>query len=385
MPSDLNSKKCIAVITHDCGAGGSVGNVAWNQIEQLQTTHTVHVISMQIPPSSSKNIVTHIIQPRQWGGLRRFAHVPNELSFQRAAHKALSVLSERATLNAVWCHSHGSVVFAAAAVSGQKECQILLTAHGDIYDRAVGTYDRFLTAYFKFCTKRAYAKSSQIQALSPYMQEVIQANTDEPAKVIVIPNGVDPSEIGLDANVERRPEFFSSNAELSLLFIGNMRPIKGVRFLLHAIALLAPDKKITLTCIGDGPELIELKALTAHLSIADKVSFLGAVPRANLAEHYLSADLLCVPSESDALPTVVLEGFCAGLPAIGSRTGGIIAMLGDGRGFLFETGNAKQLAEILTLILADKSMLATMSLACTAAADTQYSWSVIGQRLRALL
>ena len=45
---------------------------------------------------------------------------------------------------------------------------ILMTGHGDIFDRPPRTYSRDLTWFYKWVTPRAYRQSDFVQALSPY-------------------------------------------------------------------------------------------------------------------------------------------------------------------------------------------------------------------------
>jgi D-inositol-3-phosphate glycosyltransferase len=121
------------------------------------------------------------------------------------------------------------------------------------------------------------------------------------------------------------------------------------------------------------------------MGLEGKVKFVGRVPRTELGRHYLEADVLCVPSDSDPLPTVVLEAFCAGLPVIGAATGGIPAMVTSDRGFLFEPGNSVELAKILGSLVTNKATLEEMSRRCSIAALEEFSWTAITPELFSLI
>ncbi len=72
-------------------------------------------------------------------------------------------------------------------------------------------------------------------------------------------------------------------------------------------------------------------------------------------EFLKTLDLLIMPSsEFDPFPTVLLEAGGAGLPVLGARVGGVEEIVvPDQTGWLFESGNWRQAAEILSRVLAE--------------------------------
>jgi glycosyltransferase involved in cell wall biosynthesis len=64
-------------------------------------------------------------------------------------------------------------------------------------------------------------------------------------------------------------------------------------------------------------------------------------------EFFDTIDVLVVPSRSDALPLVLLNGMAAGLPIVACRTGGIPEALLPDEGWLVEPGNPKAIADAL--------------------------------------
>ena len=384
MTSELPS---IAVIVHDIAEGGSVGSVAWNHVKLLANHYHVYVISRSVRETDNPRIHPIPIRPRTWNALRRFCHVPNELSLLRTARNALDELTKNVELKAVWCHSHGTVTLTTSQLARREGFSVVMTTHGDIFERPAGSYDFFLTQFYKAVTGRAYATADRIHALSPYMGALAVANGAKKTSVRIVPNGVYPQEIGLEQVLFRDQSFYTRNEELKVLFVGNLLPIKGVRHLLRAIALARVKSKvdISLQCVGDGAERHTLQELTRNLDLEKCVTFVGKVPKNKLNRHYEPADVFCIPSDSDPLPTVVLEAFTAGLPVIGSATGGISYMVGEDRGFLFEPGNPEELAAILFKLAEDKTALIGPSQRCSKAAMDEFSWDVVGSQLHSML
>ncbi|MBL9175778.1 MAG: glycosyltransferase family 4 protein [Verrucomicrobiales bacterium] len=71
--------------------------------------------------------------------------------------------------------------------------------------------------------------------------------------------------------------------------------------------------------------------------------------------HYSLMDLNVLPSRKEGLGLAVVEGMAAGVPTLGSRSGGISEIIEDGEsGILFEPGNPKALRTVLERVVADR-------------------------------
>lgn len=111
-----------------------------------------------------------------------------------------------------------------------------------------------------------------------------------------------------------------------LIFIGELRHLKGVADLLEAMALLNKTRKVTLTITGDGPERGEFEARARALGLNEVIRFTGALPA---RQAFSLGRLFVMPSHAESFPYVLLEAVAAGLPVIASRVGGIPEVLAD--------------------------------------------------------
>jgi glycosyltransferase involved in cell wall biosynthesis len=133
------------------------------------------------------------------------------------------------------------------------------------------------------------------------------------------------------------------------LYVGRIIPGKGWNHLLSAAGKLrAEGKRFSLIIAGDGGDLPALEAAIRDLRLEDTVRALGFVPYEKLGEVYRAADVFVFPTNEDVWGVALLEAMAFGLPAISSTAAGAAELVRPGEnGFLFDAGDADQLAELM--------------------------------------
>lgn len=136
----------------------------------------------------------------------------------------------------------------------------------------------------------------------------------------------------------------------NFLYFGRLSAEKGVATLIRAFAELNSGE--TLSVVGFGPEEERLKELTKELGLEEKVRFLGPVYGEGLTVLLAEARAVVVPSEwYENTPYALLETLASGTPVIAARAGSLPERIRDEyNGFLFEPGNAHDLAEKIRLL-----------------------------------
>ena len=109
-----------------------------------------------------------------------------------------------------------------------------------------------------------------------------------------------------------------------LVFVGELRKLKGVDVLLRALAQLPDPNQTTLTIVGEGRDEAAFRKLTLDLNLNNTVKFVGRKP---IQEALTLGKILVMPSRHESLPYVVLETVAAGVPIIASAVGGISEIL----------------------------------------------------------
>jgi len=136
------------------------------------------------------------------------------------------------------------------------------------------------------------------------------------AKVRTVANGV-PATTMVD-RAHRR------TGPVRVVYVGRLAPEKGVDVVVRAIGeLVRLGRPVEMTVAGEGPQQPDLERLAEGLP----VRFAGFVD--DVGTFLDEADVLCLPSLSEALPFALLEGMMSGLACVTTAAGGMPEALGD--------------------------------------------------------
>ena len=317
-------------------------------LEREQVTNTVFAVQ---PFYRSKNRASRSAPPASW---QRFPAVPGNLGLASAgAFLYAKVLHHARRLHHLHpihvIHAQGALPcgHAAALLSRELGIPFVVTVHG---------LDAFSTQQIKGFPGRwaervsqwVYRSACSVICISEKVQEQVVGGSAGRVNTTVIYNGVDP-------------DIFSpsdASAEMLIVSVGNLIPIKGHDTLLRALAEVQnrfPGLRGRI--IGDGPERDRLKRLAADLGIGDRVEWCGRQSRASVAEAMRSCTIFALPSRFEGLGCVYLEAMSSEKPVIACHGQGIDEVIRSGiNGWLVEPENPKALAEALTVLLGDEAM-----------------------------
>lgn len=143
-----------------------------------------------------------------------------------------------------------------------------------------------------------------------------------------------------------------------VLFVGRLGYPKRVDLLLQAIRQLRGQiPTARLLIIGDGPDAGALGKLCHSLLLNEVVSFLGVKPHDDIPMFLEAADVFIYASESEGLPSGIMEALAMGRPVIASEVGGIPDLVQDDyNGFLVPPGDVDAMADRLVTLLSDRGL-----------------------------
>jgi glycosyltransferase involved in cell wall biosynthesis len=141
-----------------------------------------------------------------------------------------------------------------------------------------------------------------------------------------------PRTIATVSSTVHENEFFyradtCTRSIVRILFVGYIRPEKGLEYLLNAVGRLEPDVPWELEIIG--PDAFpkyrrQLDQIVAALGIQDRVRWTGYMPYGEpLSGRMRAADILVLPSLSEGTPHVLVEAKANSLPCISTNVGGV--------------------------------------------------------------
>ncbi len=162
-----------------------------------------------------------------------------------------------------------------------------------------------------------------------------------------------------------------------LLCVGALVPIKGQAIAIRA--LLHLPHNIRLAIAGTGPDETALKALTAQLSLEERVHFLGAVEHDVLPQLLSAADAMVLPSEREGLANAWIEAIACGTPVIIPDVGGAREVVVDDSAGRIVERNPEAIAHAVADLLAKAPSQQSVS-----ANAERFSWSANAAALAAI-
>ncbi len=227
-------------------------------------------------------------------------------------------------------------------------------------------------------SEAAFAAATRIVAVSDGVRAYVEGFEAEPGKVVVVPNGVDPSRY-VPTPPRERPTF-------TVGFVGTLKPWHGLGALAEGFAALHrrhPDARLLV--VGDGPERPALEACLDELGVRDAAIMAGARPPDEVPAWLARMDVATAPYPPQAgfyfSPLKVFEYLATGLPLVASRIGQLEDLLEHGATCLFaEPGDPASLADALTALRGDLGLRRALAHAGRVLVARDHTWDQVVRR-----
>jgi glycosyltransferase involved in cell wall biosynthesis len=192
--------------------------------------------------------------------------------------------------------------------------------------------------------KRASLKLSKIITVSECAKKDISTDFDIPLRRFrVIPNGIN---LGLFRPI---PEI---EREKNRLIVTNSAdtPLKGLYYLLQAVAEVSKSHSIKLIVIGSPAKNNGIVDLIKDLGIGRMITFTGRIDAHEFACQYAKATMAVIPSLYEGFGLPVGEAMASGVPVISTTGGALPEVVGDA-GMLVPPADHQALAKAITTLL----------------------------------
>jgi len=166
----------------------------------------------------------------------------------------------------------------------------------------------------------------------------------------LVPVGVDPDLFRPLPEVARKPGQLITTASADVA-------LKGLSYLLEAMAKLRTERDVRLTIIGK-PKPGKSADLIESLGLRDAIDFVSGVPDERIVELYAEAELAVVPSLYEGFSLPAIEAMCTGICLVATDGGALPEVTGtDGETVLqCKAGDADALAAALRRGLDDADL-----------------------------
>ena len=129
---------------------------------------------------------------------------------------------------------------------------------------------------------------------------------------------------------------------------------KGHVEVIKALALLKQEGynvRVRFAGHGNPEELLRLRNLAERLGVADRVEFVGLLPKQELRKLLLESDLYVMPTRAEGLPRAIIEAMAVGLPCISTRVSGNPELLQSQ--YLLDYDDVRGLADTIKTFITD--------------------------------
>lgn len=240
---------------------------------------------------------------------------------------------------------------------------------------------------FRSMARFVFRQADLLTANSEALRDSVVSLGADPAKFDMIIYGTDPAALRPDATgVEAlRAELGIPRGALVLLCVGRMVYKKGFDVLVRALAepVLA-QRSVVAVMVGQGDQWAEWQALAVSLGVAERVRWVGNVPKDRIGVYYNLADILVMPAVSrpaDGLNVCVLDAMSCAKPVVGSNVAGNpLAVVDEVTGLLVQEQDPAALAASLARLADDPATRQRMGAAGRARIEQELGWPHLARR-----
>ncbi|MGC5172000.1 glycosyltransferase [Microbacterium sp. DT81.1] len=162
--------------------------------------------------------------------------------------------------------------------------------------------------------------------------------------------GVLPVSCGIDAS-NYTPDLTPRESN-RIIFVGRLTTEKHIDVLLRAMQKLDASFEATLDVVGDGDQRRALETLARELGLESRVIFHGRTDETELRSLLTRASVFAIASIAELQSIATMEAMASGLPIVAANAVALPHLVHHGdNGYLFEPGNADEMAARLTDVL----------------------------------
>ena len=208
-------------------------------------------------------------------------------------------------------------------------------------------------------------------------------------KLVVIPNGANIELFRPLDKYECRRKLGLKEDAFYIGFVGSFAPWQGLEVLIEAAKQVKEQgySQIRYILVGYGEEESILRQKVQEYKLEQEILFTGRVAYQEVVHYINACDVAVAPfttkgSAALGSPLKLFEYLACSRPVIASRVDGVKEVIEEGRcGYLFEAGDAQELAKRIIQSYQEHEALQEMGLRGRRLVEEKYTWEATAERI----
>jgi glycogen synthase len=340
------------------GLARHVRKLAENLVEEGFDVHVIARGREEDPAAEERRgvLIHRVREPERPRDLGEFVTWIERMNADMLAHGV--ELGDRHEFDVV--HGHDWLVAGAGDHLAKRfRAPFVATIHATEFGRHQGWVDKHPQSYIHGVERWMANRADRVITCSAYMREhVADVYGLEEARIAVIPNGIDPSELVPVDDLDTLRSRFAEPDEKLVLLVGRLVYEKGFQLALEALpGLIERVGDVRFLVAGSGTAERELREQATALGLDPHGTFLGWIGDDVLHSLYRIADLTVVPSIYEPFGLVALEAMASGCPCLVADTGGLREVVpNEDVGLRFRSRDPRSLASMAERLLTDEEL-----------------------------
>ncbi len=205
-------------------------------------------------------------------------------------------------------------------------------------------------------------------------QDIAAAFDISPMDISLVYNGINTEEFRPMPEVAKKPYRIMATASADA-------PLKGLRYLLEAIAVLVNRyPKLELLLVGKPRPGGETERLIKQLGIGHRILFASGISTEQLVAYYAQAQVAVVPSVYEGFGLPAGEAMACGVPVVSTMGGALPEVVGDA-GIQVPVKNSQAIAEAVACLLDNPEKREQLSMAGRDRIEKLFCWKRVAQQM----
>lgn len=304
-----------------------------------------------------------------------------------ATERAMSRLIAKHSIHTVWFGAAAPLAIMSGAARRAGAQRIVATTHGHEVGWSMVPGGRGVL-------RRIGRTADVVTYVSEYTRRRFSRALGDHPQYVHLPSGVDTEAFHPVTVAERRvirARYGLPKDAPTIICVSRLVPRKGQDQLLRVMPEVLgeyPDAQLVL--VGAGRYQATLEVLARP--VAPNVHLLGSLQAHHLRALVAAADIFAMPARTrgrgldvEGLGIVYLEAQACGLPVVAGNSGGAPETVTSDTGIVVDGADTTAVADALLSLLADPRRREAMGQAGRRHVCEQWTWDIMGERLRTIL